>query len=317
VVKLLNFNLGVDKMQTSSMQNELLKEISEKTGLRFSEKGQSIGGTYEEYNITINYLSNRFYINIPIRTTNEYGVNEINRFLSYIGNKYKSVTSAQYVENSVKMQCLEEIKQDGQEHAVVAILKEIVKFAKDGNLVTCCEDCGQNNYVVPYMKDGFLVPSCVKCQLQEKEADSASQKSNNVQGTNLIKGIIGAVIGAFLGTIVWVLIAQTGHMAYVGGLAIAVGVIKGYEILGHGMDKKGLIVSIGIIILTVYFAQYASYGFAFYNEMKKYDLKIDMFGTFKYYLKSPEVSRVFHRDLAFGYLFTIVPTVYYIKSKYR
>ena len=251
-------------MQTGTMKNELLKEISEKTGLRFSGKGDAIGGPYEGYNITINYFSNIVYINIPISVTNEYCVNQINGFLNYICNKYNYVTLAQYIDHGIKIQCSQEMRQDEQETTIIAILDEIANFAKEGNLVTCCEECGQSNYVVPYIKDGFLVPWCVKCQLKEKEIDSVNQKVNKAQGTNVITGIIGAIIGAFLGSIIWVIISQAGYISSIGGLAIAIGVIKGYEIFGHGMDRNGLIISIGIIIVTVYLAQYGSIAFEIY-----------------------------------------------------
>lgn len=306
-------------MQTSIIKNELLNEISEKTGLRFSGKSDAIGGAYEGYNITINCFSNIVYINIPIRITNEYYVNEINDFLRHISNKYNYVTLAQYICSGIKIQCSKEVRQEEQENIIIVILNEVVNFAKERNLVTCCEECGQSNYVVPYIKDGFLVPWCVKCQLKEKEKEVASvnQNVNKSQGPNLISGIIGAIIGAFLGAVIWIIISQIGYISSIGGLAIAIGTIKGYEILGHGMDKNGLIISIGIIIVTVYLAQYGSIAFEIYRQNRVNEVSLfDSIKLVHLALLMGNTSTLFYRNLVLGYLFTLVPSAYYIKNRY-
>jgi len=195
-------------MQVGIIENELLKEISERTGLRLSWKGQAMGGIYKGYNITINYFSNRYYINIPIKVTNEYGENEINESLKYIVNKYNTVLLAQYIDNGIKIQWSQEIRNVGQEITIIAIINEVVNFAKDGKLVASCDLCGESNYVVPYMKDGFLVPWCVRCQLKEKEAISLGVNVNQVQGSNLISGVILVTIGALLSSIIWFFVSK-------------------------------------------------------------------------------------------------------------
>jgi hypothetical protein len=301
-------------MKVGNIENELLKEISENTGLKFSEKGQAIGGKYQGYNITINYCTERFYIDIPIRVTNECGVNEINGFLNYVGNKYKNITLAQYIDYNIKIQYL---KEAGDDSATILILNEIVKFAKDKNLVTCCGFCGQNKYVIPFMKDKLLVPYCLDCKIQEKEVATIGGGNKTFQGPNSISGILGAMLGALIGLTVWIIIARMGNIAYVGGLVIAVATIKGCEILGNGIDKKGIIISICIIIVTVFLAQYISYAIkALDGSLRIGDLnKIIFSKTIDISTTSAYDSISFQRDLFIGYLFAIVPIAYYIRRK--
>jgi len=305
-------------MQTSTMENGLLKEISEKTGLILSENGQAVGGKYEDYNITINYFSEMFYIDIPIRATDECCVNEMNEILNYIGNKYKNITIAQYIDCSIKIQCLKEMEETKEELTIILILNEIIKFAKDKNLVTCCGNCGESRYVIPFIKDELLVPYCLECQFKEKEVSTVKKKNTTIKGINISAGILGAMIGSLIGLTVWILIARIGDVAYIGGFVIAVATIKGCEILGNGIDKKGLIISIGLIIFTVFLSQYTSYCIKYLSELMQRDgdiSRIRFFKTINMNLFHSSESVTFYKDMFIGYLFTIVPIAYYITRK--
>jgi len=137
-----------------------------------------------------------FYIDIPIRVSNEFGINEINRFLNYIGNKYNSIILARYINYSIKIQCLKEMKGVG-EPTTILVLNEVVKFAKDRNLVPCCGNCGRSCYDIPFMKDEALVPYCLECQFKEKEVLTIKKKATKIQGININTGIFGGITGSF------------------------------------------------------------------------------------------------------------------------
>ena len=49
---------------------------------------------------------------------------------------------------------------------------------------------------------------------------------------NIPAGIVGAFLGTLLGVVCTVVIGQLGYVASVSGLIMAVGALKGYELLG-------------------------------------------------------------------------------------
>lgn len=77
------------------------------------------------------------------------------------------------------------------------------------------------------------------CELEQQNA----QKTENLAG-----GIAGALIGSLLGVVCIVLLSQLGYVAAISGVLMAVGVLKGYEKLGGKLTKKGIVISMIIMV---------------------------------------------------------------------
>lgn len=122
---------------------------------------------------------------------------------------------------------------------------------------------------------------------------------------NKIAGTIGALIGASLGVGLWCLIGLFGKIAFIGGIAICLGSLGGYYLIGKGMSKTGLIISLVIIVLAVYFATRLNYTITLYRALdgklsfgKCYSGVIEL-------LAAIGKKGLFYKDLVFGYLITI------------
>lgn len=76
--------------------------------------------------------------------------------------------------------------------------------------------------------------------------------SYNSQKENLVLGIVGGFLGALVGGAVALFIARLGYVSFIAGLALGVCTIKGYELLGKKITKKGIFVSALLMILTVF-----------------------------------------------------------------
>ena len=120
-----------------------------------------------------------------------------------------------------------------------------------------------------------------------------------------IAGAVGAVIGAALGVGLWCLIGLLGRIAFIGGIAICLGSLGGYYLLGKGMSKTGLIISLVIIVLAVYLATRLNYAISLYRAFdgevsfgKCYSGVIKLLAAFG-------EKGSFYKDLIFGYLITI------------
>ena len=69
---------------------------------------------------------------------------------------------------------------------------------------------------------------------------------------NVLTGLIGAFLGSLIGVACIVAIGQLGYVASISGVIMAVCAIKGYELLGGAMSRKGAVIACILIVLMTY-----------------------------------------------------------------
>ena len=93
---------------------------------------------------------------------------------------------------------------------------------------------------------------------------------------NFVMGMIGALVGALIGGASIVLLSQLGFVASISGFLLAVCTLKGYELLGKRLSKKGIVFCILLMIVTPVIADafdwaivimeaYSAYGATFFE----------------------------------------------------
>ena len=114
---------------------------------------------------------------------------------------------------------------------------------------------------------------------------------------NMALGIVGALIGAVLGGASIVLLSQLGYIASLSGWLLALCTLKGYELLGKGISKKGVVICAVLMLVTPFVADYLDWALVLYQSAAEYgvsyldcllilpeffaDGTIDMFEYFK------------------------------------
>lgn len=140
-------------------------------------------------------------------------------------------------------------------------------------------------------------------------------------GSNVVTGIIGALLGSLVGVALWVGIYKLGYIAGIAGAIMIVSAMFGYEKLGGGLDLKGIIISVVICIGMIYISERICISMQLYEEFK--DLKYyfgdvsfsDCYKSMFAILKDAEKESVFWGELGIGYLlFAIASVSYIIKS---
>lgn len=122
---------------------------------------------------------------------------------------------------------------------------------------------------------------------------------------NVVLGTIGAIVGAILGSIVWILLDQVGFIASLAAFAIIACGIKGYEFLGGKLSKKGIIICVVVTVITVLLADIISMGISIFVEFSgAYDITIiDALLSVPSFLTEPKILFSFLKSLAMGYVF--------------
>lgn len=71
---------------------------------------------------------------------------------------------------------------------------------------------------------------------------------------NRAMGLLGAVLGGILGGASIVLLGQLGYVAALSGVILAFCTLKGYDLLGKGMSKQGILICVLVMLITPYLA---------------------------------------------------------------
>ena len=152
----------------------------------------------------------------------------------------------------------------------------------------------------------FLCSHCaqqVEGELIEKKQEIRSNKSN------LITGLVGAVLGALIGCAVYFFAWQLGYVVAIAGLITAVCAFKGYEMLGKALDIKGVLICIVVLLFAVYFANRLAWAYDAYSELKEYLSFSDCFRHIKDLIEAAELTDRYIMDLVISYVMTVLGSI--------
>lgn len=137
------------------------------------------------------------------------------------------------------------------------------------------------------------------------------EQEKKTKRENIVGGIVGAFLGSLVGVLCTVVIGQLGYVASISGLVMAVGALKGYELLGGSLSKKGAVISSVLVLVMTWFAHRLSWSISVASAVGA--------GVFQCFRIIPELldagwleSRAYWGDLVMLYLFTLlgaVPTI--------
>lgn len=141
---------------------------------------------------------------------------------------------------------------------------------------TVCDICGQS--VVPdtnVVTDSSSTPDYTSSNAVEQETTLYSAQSSDTQKReNMFLGIIGAILGALLGGASIILFSQLGYVASISGVILAFCTVKGYELLGRSLSKRGAVICILLILVTPYLADRLDWAIMILKAYKEYGATI-------------------------------------------
>lgn len=133
-------------------------------------------------------------------------------------------------------------------------------------------------------------------------------KEEKKRGDQVLAGTVGAFLGSLVGVLCIVIMGRLGYMASLSGLVMAVCALKGYELLGGGLSKRGAVISSVLILVMTYFADRLDWAFIVADA---YDIGItEAFRSIGYLLEAGAIeSGSYWANLVMLYLFTLLGAV--------
>lgn len=284
-------------------------------GLKVDKKGKFYYGNYQGYYFFISNssLEKSFILTLTAKRRDETKPDVLLPFLEEQCRELSNFKSYTYANNKLRAH----FAMKGIE-TVLPFLEVLAKFLKENDYINCCSDCGTENFLSAYKLNGIPATLCSSCFSKTSLGDSYRQDRPSNQ-VNAAAGLIGALIGSLIGVAVWVFIYALGYIAGIAGFIITMLAMKGYEKLGGGMNKAGVIISLFITIIMVFFAQYCSLGWEIYQAYNYIpDVHImNAMASVPDFLVDSKILAPFLKDLIIGYVLTALVSFSYLAKSFR
>ncbi len=206
------------------------------------------------------------------------------------------------------------------------IVGKVVAYLEMGAYHSGCSLCGKagedefgNKVLGKYIVEGSAYSLCPECAEKLKQGLDLNAKDVKNTKSNLALGIVGAVIGAALGGVLWILIGKLGYIAGIAGFAIVALAIAGYGKLGKAVDIKGVVVSIIASILVLYLSNRILWSWSLYDELKQY-YEVTFFDAYNVMydvLAELELDGEYWGDFFIGFIFTVLASIGTIVKTFR
>ena len=141
------------------------------------------------------------------------------------------------------------------------------------------------------------------------------KKDNSTE--NFPAGILGAVLGAILGSAAIIIVSQMGFVSAICGVILSICVLKGYELMSGGFSIKGLIVCLILVIATPYLADRLDWAIIIVNEIPEIPL-LDAFRAVPELVEMGSINKDAYLDALLKlYLFVGLGAVSLIITAFR
>ena len=132
---------------------------------------------------------------------------------------------------------------------------------------------------------------------------------------NVLLGAVGALAGTLIGVVCIVITGKLGYVSALCGVVMGVCALRGYQMLGKAMSKKGIIITIIIMIIMIYVSNWITYAITV-ADVYNVDI-LTAFQATPEIISMEEVASSFYKDLAMLYLFTALGTFSTIKKCFK
>lgn len=201
------------------------------------------------------------------------------------------------------------------------VLQRVISILEQEQVRSGCVRCGNPNVPVSgYFVNGATYLLCDSCaaelenQLMQNQAQAKSRKGN------LVAGVVGAVLGGLIGVALWFGVYQLGYLAAICGLVMAVCSLKGYELLGKHLDRRGIVICCVVLLAFTFLAVKLCWSYELYSALQSYgyaDTFSDCFIYLEPTLEEMDLTGDYYGEMVLGYLFTALGAFGMIRQSYR
>lgn len=238
------------------MKPEELHAIASELGLQFDEDSRSIYGTQSGYLLLLQEtdVKNQFRLCVSVSLNGNPADSEENEL---VWDEFKSESLPNLSTLSINQYLVSFVVKGAMRKSktiekLQTLITDLVAFLETHHFVQVCAYSSQEGPVGLYqLGDSIFLINEESYQLLKSNLQIEVDSYQN-QKENVLLGAVGALLGALIGGAVALFIARLGYVAMVAGIVLGICTIKGYEILGRKVSRKGIVISSIWMVITVF-----------------------------------------------------------------
>lgn len=299
------------------------QELAQAVGMRYDGENNVIYGQKEGFDLVIYAADESLPYMLTIHTAAKRpdGMELSKEESKELAKSAKSIASGAQKGNNVTAIVMNQTNQKKLLNNLTEGIPAFLSFLKSKGYAPCCSICGQSVDVSAYISGTEPFHLCQDCEtnMRSKLAMNSSEKKQKKE--NVVGGIVGALIGSLLGVVCIVLLSQLGYVAALSGVVMAVGVLKGYELLGGKLTKKGIGIGIVIMLVMTYLGDRLDWAIKLLGEGGGAEAGFNLFECYRMVPSMLELEIIdptnYIINLAMIYVFLLLGAVPTIRSKMK
>lgn len=305
-----------------SKQTDNYAAIAAAAGLRYDAGCNAMYGQRDGFDIVL-YVADSRYPYLFILHTAAKSTNGIMLTKEHTKELVKSVGLIAFCKqdgSSISV-TLKQAKPEKIKEQIGDVLSAVTAFLRRDGYVPCCNLCGQGTEVAAFRSGGTIMHLCPECEARMRGQFSVDAQKQEQKKENIVGGIVGAFLGSLLGVLCIIILSRLGYVAALSGAVMAVGVLKGYELLGGKLTKKGIVISCVIMLIMTYIGDRLDWAIVLLTDGGGADAGYNLFDCYRlipFFISQGiiEIENIVW-NLVMIYLFLLLGAVPAILSKVR
>lgn len=233
-------------------------QLAASVGMRYDSENNVIYGQKEGFDLVIYAADHQVPYALTIHTAAKTptGAGFLKDDFKELSKRSDAIGVGGQEGNNIKVPVVGYINQKKLRDNLTAKLTEamngLIAFLKEKGCTPCCSVCDRAEEVAAFVSGSDYLHLCPDCETKMRGSSALAEQEKAKKKENVVGGIVGAVLGSLVGVLCIVLLSQLGYVAALSGVVMAVGVLLGYELLGGRMTKKGIVISIIVMLAMTY-----------------------------------------------------------------
>ena len=289
-------------------------------GYRYNAKAKSAFNSFEGFHtiIFLNNEENRYALSMGAQCNEISLLNEKLRNFALANKSF--VTKAVYKEKKIRISVKMTVDSEIDREHLKETTKFVLELCKSEILTPICSACSRNRKTGLYVIGRELVPVCDSCISRKRRQYEKRKNMFIKKKQNMPAGLMGAVFGASLGTMLYMILYQWNPLFGIWGGAVAALSFAGFVVTGKRATKKSGVICVALSFLIFaageYMANVAKTAIYIENEGGGIAVSEAIYQT-NTFLSDGDYMKTIILDLAIGLAAMIlVGIVYFLKRKY-
>lgn len=287
------------------------QELAGGLGLRVDEEGGALYGKRGAYDLLI-YPQNASYpymLTVTVSAQRQTGP-LTKDICKQFKREHKPVSALVQNGSTVSMSLKNYSKVNTLQENLNDSINALVSLLHAEGFQNCCQACGRENPSPCYISGGYM-HLCQDCYTKIQHDNSMGYSEKQNKSENVVGGIVGALLGSLLGVVSIIIFSQLGYVAALSGVIMAICTFKGYELMGGKLSKKGMVISVIIMIIMTLVGDRLDWAIVISRE-----LEVDFITAFQIFPELMEIEAIdmatYVGNLVMLYLFGLlgaIPTI--------